>query len=156
MKRRSAKAITSKDVFLLTSSCLCSLGIGVLLGGIAMKQSGPTVFTVEPDTRKQATTVHVEAIRNGMLVGKVAGDIRIFAGAKSAVVSSGSFKVPAGPLLQHEITVQVPDGALYMASRRGRKYYSVTAASGQRIAPQNRVYFGSRSEAEAAGYTASK
>ena len=43
------------------------------------------------------------------------------------------------------------DGA-YVASKNGTKYYLVSCSSANRIKQENKVYFGSIAEAQAAGY----
>ncbi|MBU2220611.1 hypothetical protein KKD81_01590 [Patescibacteria group bacterium] len=45
-----------------------------------------------------------------------------------------------------------PSTGTYMASKNGTKYYLPTCSSSNRIKPENRVWFKSKAEAEAAGY----
>ena len=52
----------------------------------------------------------------------------------------------------HVIEVRVPAGMQFVASRKGKKYYAVDSAGGERIVPKNRVYFETAQEAESAGY----
>ena len=40
----------------------------------------------------------------------------------------------------------------YFASKRGKKFYSLTCSAGKTIVQENRIYFSSSSEAEKAGY----
>lgn len=44
---------------------------------------------------------------------------------------------------------------IFFASKRGHKYYPETCSAGKTIKKENRVYFGTRTEAEKAGYTLS-
>ena len=46
----------------------------------------------------------------------------------------------------------VPPGTLCVASKRGKNYYKVDSSAGQKLAPENRVYFRTEEEARAAGY----
>lgn len=46
------------------------------------------------------------------------------------------------------------DELAFVASKSGKKYYAVDSAAGKKIAEENRVYFASEKEAEAAGYSA--
>lgn len=46
------------------------------------------------------------------------------------------------------------NGAKFVASKAGKKYYSVDSSQGKKIKEENRVYFKDEKEAEAAGYTA--
>ncbi len=45
--------------------------------------------------------------------------------------------------------------AKYVGSKSGSKYHLMSCASGKRIKPENRIYFATGVEAEAAGYTPS-
>lgn len=42
--------------------------------------------------------------------------------------------------------------AKYVGSKSGTKYHLTTCASGQRIKPENQIFFSTAAEAEAAGY----
>jgi small subunit ribosomal protein S1 len=44
--------------------------------------------------------------------------------------------------------------ALFVASKSGKKYYSIDSAAAKKIKEENRVYFNSEEEAKAAGYSA--
>ncbi len=53
---------------------------------------------------------------------------------------------------ENVIEVFVPAGMQFVASRKGKKYYAVDSAGGEKLTPENRVYFRTAAEAEAAGY----
>ena len=63
-----------------------------------------------------------------------------------------TFRIAADPFLTNVIDVQIPHDALFVASKRGTKYYPVDSSAGNRLVPQNRIYFRSAAEAEAMGY----
>jgi hypothetical protein len=46
-------------------------------------------------------------------------------------------------------------GKTFFASSKGSKYYSISCAAGKTIKQENRVYFATGEEAQAAGYTLS-
>ena len=48
--------------------------------------------------------------------------------------------------------INIPAGAQFVASRNGKQVYSLSSKAGQRISPQNRVYFSSVYEAMSRGY----
>jgi hypothetical protein len=48
----------------------------------------------------------------------------------------------------------VPEPQVYMASKNGTKYYLPTCGTAKRIKEENRVWFATKDEAEAAGYSA--
>jgi hypothetical protein len=49
----------------------------------------------------------------------------------------------------------ISSGKTFFASNRGSKYYTTTCSAGKTIKQENRVYFTTGKEAEAAGYTLS-
>lgn len=51
------------------------------------------------------------------------------------------------------LTSEIPQNATYVASKTGKKYHYPWCAGAQRISEENRVYFKSKEEAEAQGYT---
>ena len=56
---------------------------------------------------------------------------------------------------QEAMDIETPQvDAAYVASKTGKKYYSVDSAGGKKIKEENRVYFKDEKEAEAAGYSA--
>lgn len=63
--------------------------------------------------------------------------------AAAAVMGQGS--MPAA---------ETPKEQVYMASKNGTKYYLPTCGSAKRIKEENRVWFATKAEAEAAGYSA--
>lgn len=78
--------------------------------------------------------------------------MRFFIGSTLIASGSGSFHAPAASLLKNVITVQVPSGMRYVASKRGKNYYPVDSSTGEGIVPENRIYFETAAEAIAAGY----
>ena len=74
-------------------------------------------------------------------------------------VTFEQFKAPAvpiggGPAAVGAAPVQAAKATTgtYMASKNGTKYYLPTCSSSNRIKPENRVWFATKAEAEAAGY----
>lgn len=47
-----------------------------------------------------------------------------------------------------------PDSPAFVASKSGKKYYSIDSAQGKKIKEENRVYFASKEDAEKAGFSA--
>jgi hypothetical protein len=127
---------------------------GYMIGRIAdVRLASATPVSVIPDPRPPVAVVHINAIRNGLLEGDLTGDVRFFLGGEQVLAeSSGAFRVPADVFLRNAVTVTVPRGMYFVASKKGKKYYPVTSSAGERIAPQNRVYFPTAEQAERAGY----
>lgn len=140
--------------FPLIGCLLLALVTGYLAGRLATVRIADASigFTVQEDTRAPVATVRLDRIETGHLVGTAIGDVRLVLGDRPVLVQSGSFRVPAGVLLTEIIPVHIPPGMRFVASKKGKKYYSVDSANGQNIVPQNRIYFRDAAEAEAAGY----
>ncbi len=110
-------------------------------------------FVLEQDTRPKVCTVTVDGILDGNVTGTLTGSGRVFIGDTQALpTTDGSFAVPAGSFLTRRISITIPAGAQFVASKKGSKAYPLRSSQAQKIAPQNRVYFPSREQAEAAGY----
>jgi hypothetical protein len=100
-----------------------------------------------------APTVRIDGVANGEVHGAVLGGARFFLGGRAVPVDqSGAFRVPATPLLTNVVSVSVPEGMRFVASRRGRKYYPVESSDAANLSPLNRIYFRTAEEAEDAGY----
>jgi len=113
-----------------------------------------TSMTLTEDTRPPVPTVRIDGVRNGYLEGVIIGEGRlVFGGHPIVTDGSGAFRVPANPILTNAITVTVPEGMRFVASKSGKKYYPVGSSGGAQIVPINRVYFRTVADAEAAGYS---
>lgn len=151
--------ITPKNSFALLplmGVLLLTLLLGYLLGRMvtvrfSVADVRPTAL--QEDNGSGVPVVSIEGIEDGKLVGTLHGEVRLWVGEEQVFASEdGTFSVKPGPFLVNSVSVLVPDGMRYVASKRGKKYYSVTEAGGQTIVPENRVYFRTASVAEAAGY----
>lgn len=140
---------------LLTFSGLIVLvGLSGYIAGrvVTLRQFADPPFRLEPDTRPHVPVVQVERREKGVIVGHINGDVRVFWGDTMVIPDgSGAFRIAEGPLVE-EVTVEVPDGMQFVASHKGKKYYSVTSPMGERIKPENRVYFPTADDAEASGF----
>jgi len=135
----------------------------LLLAGILGYLIGRTVavraaFQASPvQVREQARplepTVVLEGVRDGKVIGSVKGEVRLWIGEEQVFPDEeGQFAAEPGPLLVNDISVLIPEGMQFVASKRGKKYYPVRSGEAQRIVPENRVYFESALQAEGAGY----
>lgn len=140
--------------------CIGTLLVATILGYcIGRILATKTVYASAPmqmirDTRPLVPTIVLQGVRNGVLHGHIVGSGgRLFIGDAHVVpTATGAFRAPAFPALINQVVVRVPQGMQFVASARGTKYYPVLSKSGERIAPDNRVYFGTEKEAEVAGY----
>lgn len=138
----------------LAGLMLLMLLLGYLIGRTVSGHVAHVPETVlREDGRAAVPVVILEGVRDGNVVGKMQGDVRLWIGASQVVPNAeGGFAVDPGPLLVNDISVLVPEGMEFVASRRGKKYYGVRSAEGQAIVPENRMYFRSAEEAQTAGF----
>ncbi len=138
--------------FLFALSLFLASGIGYVAGALVTARSIPsTPLTVTDDTRPLVPTLQIDGVENGAIVGQAKGELRVLVGGEAYVVTEGEFAIP-GSVFREVLTVRVPEGMRFVASKNGTKYYDVTSAAGNRIDPDNRVYFRTAADAEAAGY----
>ncbi|MBI5422089.1 hypothetical protein HZA44_03065 [Candidatus Peregrinibacteria bacterium] len=139
---------------------LLILAIGLASGyslGFARGSRGrfPEIKTVG-DLNTGVATLKLKGVGGGKLTGEAAGQtVRIVSGANEIreVKIGETFEIPVSTIaLSTPVAPAIPANAQFMASKRGKVYYSVFDARGLEIAPQNRVYFNSEAEAEKAGF----
>ena len=131
--------------------------LGFALGTFALQMeevSSPApVIPLRRDLHRRAPIVHVTEINNGKIVGIVGTGARLMIGDSVIVPRPDrTFAIDVKPFLVNIIDVPVPPGTHFIASRRGKNYYKVDSSAGQKLAPENRVYFRTEGEARTAGY----
>jgi len=131
-------------------ACVLGYGAGRIVS--AQRVSGNAPVVMREDTREGVPVVRLDRIVNGELRGTLNGDARLFLGDRLVTVQSGSFRIPANELLMNFITIEVPEGMKFVASKKGTYYYPVASSNGEAIVPANRVYFNDEESARAAGY----
>lgn len=126
--------------------------IGCIISVALFDPQASVPISVEYTQPKHIPTVYLKGIKDAQVYGAIHGDVRVILGSEVIQSASGAFVWPAGPLLTHQVTVSVPAGMNFVASRNGKKYYPITAAKVRSLVPKNRMYFQSALEAEAAGF----
>jgi hypothetical protein len=138
----------------LASTVAFTLAAGVLIGLVCALAVREVPIAVRSGCGATVVAVTFDGFRDGLLRGRSAGPVRLFAGEEPVEVApDGSFAFDHPGFHIEEVTVPVPAGMRFVASRKGKKYYSVTSAAGERIAPANRVYFPDEAAARAAGFS---
>lgn len=128
--------------------------VGYLGGRLLTEVSVPPSTIVDvPDTRPSVSIIRLEGVRDGVLRGTMSGEVRFFLGDQLVLpTASGALHTVVGSFFDDRIVIAVPNGMRFVASRRGSKYYSVTSQAGADLVPENRMYFRTAADAEAAGY----
>jgi hypothetical protein len=110
-------------------------------------------ITIVPDTRSPVCTVVIEDVQNGRLSGTTLGDVRLFIGDHQVIPNgSGAFVTTLSPFDPRSVSQSISGDMRFVASRRGKRYYPVDSAQGQKLVPANRLYFRTEQEAKAAGF----
>lgn len=142
------------DTLSLASTIAFTLGVGVLTGLVCSLAVRDVPVVARSGSGATVVAVTFDGFRDGLLRGRSAGPVRLFAGEEPVEVApDGSFAFDHPGFHIEEVTIPVPVGMKFVASRKGKKYYSVTSAAGERIAPANRVYFPDDASARAAGFS---
>lgn len=142
------------DRFLPFLGLVVLVGLSGYMAGriVSQQQLAAPPFLLEPDLRPHVPVVQVEGREEGMITGHIHGNVRVFWGDDMVLPDrSGAFRI-ADDVLREEVIVQVPDGMQFVASRKGKKYYTVASLMGERIKPENRIYFSTVGDAEASGF----
>jgi len=155
MRIHAVKSLATANIFsLAVFAFLLGFAIGEIL--IAHKLQSKPIALVK-DVNEKVPVVSIDGIIDGSLTGIINGNARVFLdGEQIKANASGSFAVPADDLFINKISIRVPDGMKFVASRKGKNYYLVSSSAGEKIVPSNRIYFRNREEAENAGYVPSK
>jgi hypothetical protein len=142
------------DALAAAASVVLALGAGVLCGLVGSLAVREVPVTVRSGCGAAVAVVTLDGFRDGMFRGKAVGPLRLYAGEDPVdVAPDGTFAFDRPGFRIEDVTVVVPPGMAFVASRKGKKYYSVTSAAGERIAPANRVYFPDAASAESAGFS---
>ena len=143
----------------LIGALILASTFGYLVGRIIDQQitfAAPSIMLI-PDERSTVPVVKIDGIRNGNLEGKMSSGVRLFLGDHLIQQnSSGTFSTSFNKFMVNHISVIVPEGMIFIASKRGKNYYRVNSSAGERISPSNRVYFKTEEEARNAGFKKGK
>lgn len=150
------RIVFDRTVLLTAAAIGVSLLLGTLFGAIFTATHRPSSsITLHPDVRPTIPVIRINGIEDGKITGSIHGNARLFLGDVMPIPDgSGAFRIPAGNLFRDTVTVRVPAGMRFVASRRGKKYYPVRSANAAKLAPANRVYFADAESALRAGYSA--
>lgn len=141
-------------------------GIGILLFGMSLggllahieydKNRSPIVFSPMPE--KVVPVLKLEKIENGSLIGTSnVPEVRFQTEENNIFVfHDGSFRLDITNILPLSTKIPAPEGAQFVASSRGKKYWALDTPEAALLTPKNRIFFKSAEEAESKGYEAGK
>lgn len=152
--------VMNKELLNTLLATLLILAIGLLSGYSLGYYRGaqtrfPEIQTVA-DINPGVATLKLDGIAGGKLKGQVEGrEIRVVVAPQDirTFEAGSAFEVPVGTAISSApVASNIPADAQFVASKRGKLYYSVFDPRGLELSPENRVYFRSAEEAEKAGY----
>lgn len=135
-------------------SVFFALVAGYFLGQVTFAASlrNTSPVTVVHDSGSLVPTVDITSWKNGALAGDILGSVRLMVDGKAITsTASGTFSLGA-PSASVAGGGAVPAGMKFVASKRGKKYYSVGSASARNLSEANKIYFTDAAAAEAAGF----
>lgn len=133
---------------------LISLGyfLAVTVVKVETTSAPPPVNSVFRDLNHRAPIVHIQEINRGNIIGTVGTGARLVIGEEAIVPSiDRTFEIAASPFLVNIVNVQIPRDAKFVASKKGRKYYSVESNAWRSLRSEL-LFFRSSLEAEKLGY----
>jgi len=143
----------ARDTVLPVLAFCCGIALGAATGiaSVFLWKTDALPFDIAAASPGIPTVV-IESAPGGKVEGRVEGSARLLLGNDLVANGSGSFSGVMQGSLPKVVEVAVPPGMKYVASKNGKKFYSVTSGMGNRILPKNRVYFPDAASAKAAGY----
>ena len=127
--------------------------LGLFVLRVEQTRAPAPIKVLNRDVHRRAPIVYIQEINDGDIVGVVGTGARLVIGDTVVIPKPDrSFRIAADPFLVNVFDVPIPRGVLYVASKRGKNYYPVDSSAGQRLVPDNRIYFRTAVEAEALGY----
>ena len=141
---------------LIAGLLILTIGIlsGYSLGYFRGSQSRfPEIKTVG-DINSGVATLKLDGMANGKLKGEVSGrEVRIVVSPQDVQTFAvgTTFEIPVGTATSAKAPA-IPADAQFVASIRGKLYYSVLDPRALELRPENRVYFQTAEAAEKDGY----
>ncbi|MFH0820678.1 MAG: hypothetical protein V1908_02780 [Candidatus Peregrinibacteria bacterium] len=122
----------------------------------ATRQASLPIQTI-PDINEGVATIQFTGIEKGELKGQLTGRKARIAYDKNPILILAPGDTFGIPMPQTSIgastaSANAPVDAQFVASKRGKYYYSVSDTKAQQLSPKNRIYFKTKEEAEKKGY----
>lgn len=130
--------------------------VGFLAGNLAERLNVAKKSTIEFVEKNVGEMVPVfiisEVSKSGIRGTATGGEIRLSAGSEVVIASgTGEVFLPLSSGTWRDATI--PNWAQFVASKKGKRAYSVESRSAQNLAPENRIFFRTGDEAQKAGYS---
>lgn len=145
------------DTFFLFLAAVAIFSLGFLAGDIAEKLQIAKAPDIVLAGKNLGETVPVftvsEVSKSGIKGIATGGEMRLVAGEEISVsTGSGEIFLPLAQGQWRDVSIVIPDGARFVASKKGKKVYPVESKSAEKLSAENRIYFSTKEEAKQAGY----
>lgn len=153
MGKKQLIGIIFSSILILT----IGISIGYSLGYFQAVRASFLDIKEIPDTNPQIAIIKLLEVKNGQLIGEIAGQkVRLAYSTKNIedIEPDGKFSIPLNGITlgQYYSAESLPKGTQFIASSQGKYYYSVLDPKSFSITPKNRVYFTDGAQAEKRGY----
>ena len=145
------------QIALFVISLMTSFALGLFAGVIfnrieELENRGP--IEVVKANHERIPLIHFERIENGIMYGKTGEkELRFIVGENSIYSSfGGEFSFPVSEFLPMLKKIPSPEGALFVASKRGKRYWPLDAPEAFLLSEKNRIFFTSEEEAQNAEF----
>jgi hypothetical protein len=131
--------------------------LGYLAGRLTTKVEAiyntPPVIELNYDINEKVPFIQIDRIINGILEGHLLEhDVRVVVGEVPVEIKPDRTFQSDVTSITNLIPIAIPPGMNFVSSKKGKKVYSVLSSQGEKIKPENRVYFRTLEEAIALGY----
>ena len=151
----------NKELINLIISITLILTIGLITGYTvgyfrATQNNFPEIKMVD-EINPGITTIKLLEVKNGKLYGKISGQSARLAFSGDNIIElekESEFEIPLNEIQLKNFyqAGNIPENALFVASKKGKYYYSVFEKRAYNIKAENRIFFNSDQEAEKMGY----
>ncbi len=147
------------DITLLGTIGVLLFSIGFLGGTIWQKRfvslQIPDLVWAE-ESSSEVSVLFLKKIENGVLSGNNEGkQVRFVIGEKQEEIvplQSGEFSFDVTTILPNLKQIPAPTGMLFVASKRGKKFWPLDAPEANMLSPKNRIFFKNTEEATSQGF----
>lgn len=136
---------------------LIGLSSGYSLGYFQAKRTSMPEIRIIDDINPRISTIKFLKVSANTLSGQIDGNPVRIAHSPDGIIDlepGESFSIPLSQvsLASYYTAMELPEGALYIASSQGKYFYHIFDPRALKITPKNRLYFKEESQAKGAGY----
>ena len=153
MKKSELINLIISIVLILSIGLATGYAIGYFSATIKSFPEIKTIGEINPGV----TTIKLLEVKNGQLIGKISGRNARLAYSADDILEldiEDEFQIPLYKINLKDYYVEntIPENTQFIASSKGKYYYSILDKRAFNISKSNRLYFANSEEAEQKGY----